>query len=194
MACPLSRTKDNFEMQFGVNHLGHFYLTSLLIPPLKAASTSRVVNVSSMGHTTGKIDLDDLNWNTRPYQSLQSYSQSKLANILFSSELNRRFSEHNITSYSLHPGGIRTELGRHMVADWVFYALFPLIWYFTKDPWHGCQTTLFCAVAPGIESLGGKYFSDCKIKKLQPHAVDATVAKKLWEKSEQLLGINFGKV
>jgi len=197
MACPLSKTKDGFEMQIGVNHLGHFYLTSLLMESLKAAPKSRVVNVSSRAHFRGgPIDFEDINWNTRPYVPLDAYGQSKLANVLFSHELNKRYSEHNITSYSLHPGVIRTELGRHIVTGWkkvVFFFAYPVYWYFTKDVWHGAQSTIYCAVAPGLEKEGGKYFSDCAVTKPKPDGENDGIAKKLWEKSEQLLGIKFGE-
>jgi retinol dehydrogenase-13 len=196
MACPHWKTKDGFEMQIGVNHLGHFYLTSLLLDSLKAGSPSRVVNVSSRAHLRGTVDLSDLNWTKRTYTPRESYDQSKLANILFTRELNRRYVDEGITAYSLHPGVIRTELGRHMLLGWKYVAamvIYPVLWLVLKSPWYGAQTTNYCAVAPGIEKYGGQYFSDCKIAPTNPEALDDGKAKKLWTLSEELLGINFGQ-
>jgi len=195
MQCPHSQTKDGFEMQFGVNHLGHFYLTSLLVDSLKNAPNSRVINVSSRAHQRGgSINLDDLNWTTRPYKSFDAYCQSKLANILFTKEFHNRYSEQGITAYSLHPGVIQSELMRH-ITGWkgvVLTLAHPLFWYISKDTWHGAQTTIYCAVAPNLEKESGKYFSNCNLETPTPEALDASVAKKLWEKSESLLGITFG--
>lgn len=119
MACPFSKTVDGFEMQFGTNHLGHFALTLGLIPALKEAArltgrNSRVVNLSSMGHSISNIDFDDINFEKRPYHEYVSYGQSKTANILFSVELTKRFQKEGIFSNAVMPGGIMTNLGRHL--------------------------------------------------------------------------------
>ena len=117
MACPLSRTEDGLEMQIGTNHFGHFLLTNLLLPLLKKGGPgTRVVTVSSVGHTRGKIHWEDMNFdkNLVKYGRLRAYRQSKVANILFSNELARRVVDFGIHTYSLHPGAINTDLLRHL--------------------------------------------------------------------------------
>ncbi len=113
MACPPTKTVDGFEMQFGVNHLGHFLLTNLLLDRLKQAPSARIVNVSSSAHKRGKINFDDIN-STKNYSPWGAYSQSKLANILFTRSLTKRLEGTNVTANALHPGVIKTELGRHI--------------------------------------------------------------------------------
>ena len=112
MACPYMKTADGFEMQFGVNHLGHFLLTNLLLDRLKEAPAARIVNVSSSAHKRGKINFEDLN-STKKYTPFGAYSQSKLANVLFTRSLAKRLEGSNVIVNALHPGVIRTELGRH---------------------------------------------------------------------------------
>jgi retinol dehydrogenase 12 len=113
--CPLQRTEEGFEMQIGTNHFGHFLLTNLLMPLLKkAAPGARIVNVSSLGHTMGQMFWDDINFERRPYNPMDAYTQSKLANVLFTKELARRGEGSGVTAYALHPGVIHTELGRHI--------------------------------------------------------------------------------
>lgn len=191
MMCPKWLTEDGFETQFAVNHLGHFLLTNLLLEKLKSSAPSRVVTVSSCVHQGGKIDFDDLFFTRRPYSSLESYQQSKLANILFSKELAHRLRGTGVTSYSLHPGVIRTELGRHW-QNW-FPLLGPLLsapsLLLMKTPTEGAQTTIYCSVMPGLEALSGRYFSDCAEKPAAPQARDDAVAKRLWEESAQLVGL-----
>ncbi len=113
MACPSMKTVDGYEMQFGVNHLSHFLLTNLLLDRIKEAPSARIVNLSSMGHKWGKINFDDLNL-TQNYSPWIAYFQSKLANVLFTRSLAKRLQGTNVTTNSVHPGGVRTELGRHM--------------------------------------------------------------------------------
>ncbi|CAL8249786.1 unnamed protein product [Boreogadus saida] len=192
MMCPKWLTEDSFETQMAVNHLGHFLLTNLLLPKLRSSAPSRVVVVSSLAHETGKVDFDDLFFAKRPYSSMASYKQSKLANVLFSRELARRMKGTGVTAYSLHPGVIRTELGRH-VESW-----FPLLgvllrapsMLLMKTPTQGAQTSIYCAVTPGLEKLSGGYFSDCKEKRAAEVARDNEVAKKLWDVSAQLVGLS----
>ncbi|XP_028281026.1 retinol dehydrogenase 12 [Parambassis ranga] len=191
MMCPKWLTEDGFETQLGVNHLGHFMLTNLLLPKLKSSAPSRVINVSSMVHRGGRIDFDDLFFSKRPYSPLESYRQSKLANILFSRELARRLRGSGVSSFSLHPGVIRTELSRH-VEGW-----FPLLGVLLrlpslllmKTPTQGCQTTLYCALMPGLERLSGRYFSDCAEQDPAPEGQDNVAAGKLWEESARLVGL-----
>lgn len=113
MRCPKMLTKDGIELQLGTNHLAHFLLTNLLLDLLKQSSPSRIVNVSSLAHTRGEIKVADLN-SEQSYDSGKAYSQSKLANVLFTRELARRLEGTHVTVNSLHPGIVHTELGRHM--------------------------------------------------------------------------------
>ncbi|XP_062320858.1 retinol dehydrogenase 12 isoform X1 [Osmerus eperlanus] len=190
MMCPKWITEDGFETQLAVNHLGHFLLTNLLLDKLKSSAPSRVVNVSSIAHRGGKLQFDDLFFNKRPYNSLVSYRQSKLANVLFSRELSRRMKGTGVTSYSLHPGVIKTELGRH-VESW-----FPMLrailsapsMLLMKTPSQGAQTSIYCAVTPGLEPQSGCYFSDCAVKQTAPEGRDDVVAMRLWEDSARLVG------
>ncbi|KAL7393868.1 hypothetical protein ABVT39_017177 [Epinephelus coioides] len=191
MMCPRWLTEDGFETQLAVNHLGHFLLTNMLLPKLKSSAPSRVITVSSIAHRGGRIDFEDLFFSKKKYSSLESYRQSKLANVLFARELARRLRGSCVYSFSLHPGVIRTELGRH-VHGW-----FPLLGallslpslLLMKTPYQGCQTTVYCAVMPGLESLSGRYFSDCAEKEVAPEGRDDLVAKRLWEESARLVGL-----
>src|SRR2546423_4802154 len=117
MASPFERTADGFELQFGTNHLGHFLLTALVMPVVLASAPARIVNVSSAGHHGSDIVWADINYEHRAYDKWDAYGQSKTANILFSVELERRFGARGVHAYALHPGGIVTELGRHLEAD-----------------------------------------------------------------------------
>eukprot|EP01124_Arcella_intermedia_P005279 TRINITY_DN13116_c0_g1_i1.p1 TRINITY_DN13116_c0_g1~~TRINITY_DN13116_c0_g1_i1.p1 ORF type:complete len:320 (-),score=49.34 TRINITY_DN13116_c0_g1_i1:82-1041(-) len=191
MACPQWNTSEGFEMQFGTNHLGHFLLTYLLIDPLQAAAPSRVVVVSSRSHEKATINFTDVHFKRRSYSAAEAYGQSKLANILFTKEFSNKFAEKGITAYCLHPGVVRTELSRHFNHT-VLCLLSPLIWYFTKSPQRGAQTSLYCALAPNIEKHSGKYFTDCALATPAPEAEDDGLAKKLWYYSEEQWGITFG--
>lgn len=113
MRCPHWTTEDGFEMQLGVNYLGHFLLTNLLLDKLKASAPSRIINVSSLAHVAGHIDFEDLNWEERKYDTKAAYCQSKLAIVLSTKELSRRLQGTGVTVNALHPGVARTELGRH---------------------------------------------------------------------------------
>ncbi|KAF7708856.1 hypothetical protein HF521_017913 [Silurus meridionalis] len=143
-----------------INNLGHSLLTNLLLGILKISAPSRVVNVSSIAHAGGKIHIDDLFFDKRPYNSLESYKQSKLANVLFSRELARRMKGTGLTSYSLHPGVINTDLIRHVKSK--FPPLSSVLTFFSillmKTPWQGAQTSIHCAVTEGLEKKFGCYF------------------------------------
>ncbi|XP_062846693.1 retinol-DH_like_SDR_c domain-containing protein [Trichomycterus rosablanca] len=190
MMCPHSLTKDGFETQFGVNHLGHFLLTVLLLDTLKNSAPSRVVNVSSIAHKRGKIHFDDLNFTETPYDSLVSYKQSKLANILFTRELARQTKDSGVTAYALHPGVIRTELGRHVETrhPWLSTLFYVPALYLMKTPKQGAQTSIYCAVTEGLEKHSGCYFSDCQLKEAEPMGKDDLAALRLWDVSAQLVG------
>lgn len=114
-APPYSLTEDGFELQFGVNHLGHFLLTNLLLDRIKEGPAGRIVTVSSMGHTFGKINFDDLQ-SKQSYSRMGAYGQSKLASILFTQSLAKKLKGSNVTAYCLHPGSVITDLGRHVPA------------------------------------------------------------------------------
>jgi len=184
MACPQSKTVDGFEMQIGVNHFGHFLLSTLLLPSLKRGTPSRVVNVSSMGHKLGTIDFDDINYEKKAYGRWYAYGQSKLANILFAREFNKRYSAEGIKAFSLHPGAIITELQRHMpgFVNTTYRFVGPL---FSKTIPQGAATTILVATGPEVEDKGGLYFSDCNVYNTTHNQVNDEVALKLWELSEK---------
>ena len=190
MLCPYMKTNDGFEMQIGVNHLGHFALTNLLLDKIVESSPSRIINVSSLAHTIigTRIKFDDIN-SEISYNSMLAYSQSKLANILFTKELNRKISQSGVTTYALHPGCVCTELYRHVPFGNIYNSLLGLI--VGKSPEQGAQTNIYCAVQEGIESESGMYFSDCAVKKSSTQSYDEGMAKKLWEMSEEMTGVTF---
>ncbi|TKS73423.1 Retinol dehydrogenase 13 [Collichthys lucidus] len=160
MSCPKWLTEDGFEMQFGVNHLGHFLLTNCLLDLLKKSSPSRIVNVSSLAHEKGQIYFDDINLE-KDYDPWKSYRQSKLANVLFTRELANRLQGTGVTTYSLHPGVIRTELGRHLwptMPLWKRVVYKPLV-FLIKSPTEGAQTTIYCAVEESLQNESGLYYS-----------------------------------
>lgn len=187
--CPYTKTEDGFEMQFGVNHLGHFLLTHLLLGLLKSSAPSRIVVVSSKLYKYGDINFEDLN-SEQSYNKSFCYSRSKLANILFTRELARRLEGTNVTVNVLHPGIVRTNLGRHIHIPLLVKPLFNLLsWAFFKSPVEGAQTSIYLASSPDVEGVSGKYFGDCKEEELLPKAMDESVARKLWDISEVMVGI-----
>uniref|UniRef100_A0A3Q3WK15 Uncharacterized protein n=1 Tax=Mola mola TaxID=94237 RepID=A0A3Q3WK15_MOLML len=190
MSCPKWQTEDGFEMQFGVNHLGHFLLTNCLLDLLKKSTPSRVVNVSSLAHQKGQIHFDDINLD-KEYHPWRSYSQSKLANVLFTRELANRLKGSGVTTYSLHPGVIRTELGRHLwptIPLWKRLMYTPLM-LLIKSPNEGAQTTIYCAVDESLQNQSGLYYSDCAPKTAAPQGMEDEAAKKLWDLSASLVGL-----
>ncbi|XP_062851767.1 retinol dehydrogenase 14a isoform X2 [Trichomycterus rosablanca] len=187
--CPYTKTEDGFEMQFGVNHLGHFLLTHLLLDLLKRSAPSRVVVVSSKLYKYGEINFDDLN-SERSYNKAFAYSRSKLANLLFTLELSQRLEGTGITVNALTPGIVRTNLGRHVHIPLLAKPLFNLAsWALFKTPEEGARTSVYLACSPDVEGVQGKCFADCQEEKLLPKATDEEVAKKLWDISEVMVGI-----
>ncbi|KAF6105870.1 retinol dehydrogenase 14 [Phyllostomus discolor] len=187
--CPYTKTEDGFEMQFAVNHLGHFLLTNLLLGLLKSSAPSRIVVVSSKLYKYGDINFEDLN-SEQSYNKSFCYSRSKLANILFTRELARRLEGTQVTVNALHPGIVRTNLGRHVHIPLLVRPLFNLVsWAFFKTPEEGAQTSIYLASSPEVEGVSGKYFGDCKEEELLPKAMDESVARKLWDVSEVMVGI-----
>ncbi|XP_055989872.1 retinol dehydrogenase 11 [Sorex fumeus] len=185
MMCPYSKTADGFEMHMGVNHLGHFLLTNLLLDKLKESAPSRVVNVSSLAHHLGRIQFHNLQ-GEKFYNAGLAYCHSKLANILFTQELARRIKGSGVTAYSVHPGTVNTELVRHSTFLKWMWRLFSS---FVKNPQQGAQTTLYCALTEGLESLNGKHFSDCQVAWISAQGRNETVARRLWDTSCDLLDI-----
>ncbi|XP_027023108.2 retinol dehydrogenase 14a [Tachysurus fulvidraco] len=187
--CPYSRTEDGFEMQFGVNHLGHFLLTHLLLDLLKRSAPSRVVVVSSKLYKRGEINFDDLN-SEHSYDAAAAYARSKLANLLFTLELSRRLEDTGVTVNALTPGIVRTNLGRHVHVPLLAKPLVSLAsWALLRSPEEGAKTSVYLACSPDVEGVRGKCFADCQEMKLLPKATDEDVAKKLWDISEVMVGI-----
>ncbi|KAI8470993.1 MAG: hypothetical protein J3K34DRAFT_418672 [Monoraphidium minutum] len=192
MACPYMETKQGFEYQFGTNHLGHFLLTTMLLPKLQQnPGPVRIVNVASAAHAFGKIDFDSFR-KPKDYKEWPFYGQSKLANILFTYELARRLSSPGSpTVNALHPGVVRTELGRYLLsedASFVTKAMWALMIPFTKTPVQGAQTSIYLASSPEAEGISGKYWDNCKPISSTPGSYDTDVAKRLFEVSQELVG------
>lgn len=193
MIPPKTLTKDGFELQFGTNHLGHFLLTGLLLPLLNKAASPRVVTVSSVAHKIGKIDFDNLNAERR-YSRWGAYAQSKLANIIFAIELQRRLEKNGsrVLSLGAHPGGTKTELGRNR-----FYANI-VMWLFCGTPEEGAMPSIRAATDPNAK--GGEYYGPANFlsfrgppvkEKLIRRVQDKAVAEKLWLESERLTGAKY---
>ncbi|NWT37033.1 RDH12 dehydrogenase, partial [Chroicocephalus maculipennis] len=192
MLCPYSKTADGFEMHLGVNHLGHFLLTFLLLECLKRSAPARIVNVSSLAHHGGRIRFHDLH-GEKSYNRGLAYCHSKLANVLFTRELAKRLqgkSQRRVefTANALHPGSVHSELVRH---SFVMMCLWKIFSFFLKTPQEGAQTSVYCAVAEELDSVTGQYFSDCQPAYVSPRGRDDETAKKLWSVSCELLGIQW---
>lgn len=187
--CPYTKTDEGFEMQLGVNHLGHFLLTHLLLDLLKASAPSRIVVVSSKLYKYGHINFDDLN-SENNYNKAFCYSQSKLANLLFTLELAHRLEGTGVTVNALTPGIVRTRLGRHIQIPLLAKPLFYLAsLVFFKSPLEGAQTPLYLACSPEVEGVSGKCFANCEEEELLPKATDEEAAKKLWDISRRMIGL-----
>lgn len=187
--CPYTKTDEGFEMQLGVNHLGHFLLTHLLLDLLKASAPSRIVVVSSKLYKYGHINFDDLN-SENNYNKAFCYSQSKLANLLFTLELAHRLEGTGVTVNALTPGIVRTRLGRHIQIPLLAKPLFYLAsLVFFKSPLEGAQTPLYLACSPEVEGVSGKCFANCEKEELLPKATDEEAAKKLWDISRRMVGL-----
>ncbi|XP_043667672.1 retinol dehydrogenase 13-like isoform X2 [Vespula pensylvanica] len=160
MRCPKSYTKEGIEMQLGVNHMGHFLLTNLLLDVLKQSAPSRIINVSSNAHLKGKLQVKDLN-STEKYDPYEAYAQSKLANVLFTRELAKRLKGTQVTTNAVHPGIVDTEITRHMTLFknlYFKYFIKPFIWPFIKSPKQGAQAILHVALDPKLDNITGSYF------------------------------------
>ena len=184
------RTEDGFEAHLGINHLAHFLFTNLILEALQAAGGARVVVLSSsaMGMATLTPALEDLNWQQRKFNGFRSYGDSKLMNLMFARELNRRQEQNSIVANALHPGVIATELARDQSLPFMLLGIFALP--FMKSVPQGAATSVFVATSPQYARRGGLFFSDCQEKKpLHKLALDNQVSGALWQRSCELTGL-----
>ena len=179
-----SLNEDGIESTFAVNHLGYFLVTNLLLDVLKKSSPSRIVNVSSTAHKYGKLDIGG--WVAgRDYSAFGAYSNSKLANVLFTYELARRLQGTGVTANCLHPGGVGTNLFRGLPGF-----LQTLIKLVTIGPERGARTSIYLASSPEVEGITGKYFVRRRQQKSSETSRNEEAARRLWEVSEELTGLN----
>jgi NAD(P)-dependent dehydrogenase (short-subunit alcohol dehydrogenase family) len=213
MATPLTRDERGYELQFATNHLGHFQLTARLWEALKKSRNARVVALCSRGHARGAVDLNDPNFEKRPYDKWVAYGQSKSANSLFAVELDKRGQDQGIRAFAVHPGGILTDLSKYMTDEELSaYGIQRVngvltIPDITKVPMRfktveqGAATTIWAAVSPQLNGKGGVYCEDCDIAQLvpadsklnngvRPWAVDEAAAEALWTLSEKLTSVS----
>jgi len=199
MACPYTRTKDGLEMQFATNHVGHFLLTNLILPKIRAAGPgARIVNVSSSGHRYYGIRFDDVGFqNGEAYDQWQAYGQSKTANILFSVYLAAKIPSKEITTLSLHPGSIMSGLVRHVDMEELKDAMerASKIEGFKhselKSLQQGCATSLVAALDPSLEAHSGSFLNDGQLETPAKHAQGPEAAEKLWKLTEDIIGQEF---
>jgi NAD(P)-dependent dehydrogenase (short-subunit alcohol dehydrogenase family) len=208
MACPYGKTVDGFETQFGTNHLGHFVLVNSIVSLMKPGS--RLVNLSSAGHRYSDVDLDDPNFERTPYDPWAAYGRSKTANILFAVEFDRRHKADGIRASAVHPGGIQTELSRHIGEEGINQLVERINaatraagepdFKFKSIP-QGAATTVWAGVVPAADEVGGRYCEDCHVAEIEPdaakragvkpYALNPETAKALWAKSEEMVGERF---
>jgi NAD(P)-dependent dehydrogenase (short-subunit alcohol dehydrogenase family) len=207
MACPQGKTVDGFETQFGTNHLGHFVLVNRIASLLKAGS--RLVNLSSAGHRYADVDLQDPNFEHTPYVEFTAYGRSKTANVLFAVEFDRRHQARGVRATAVHPGGIRTELSRHLTPAMLEKLVAqinasqpkgaPPFSY--KSIPQGAATSVWAACVADAAAVGARYCEDCHVAEIapapgiragvQPYALDPQHAQALWQKSEEMVGERF---
>jgi NAD(P)-dependent dehydrogenase (short-subunit alcohol dehydrogenase family) len=212
MATPFGKTEDGFETQFGTNHLGHFVFVNRIAKLIKDGG--RLVNLSSAGHRYSDVDLNDPNFETTPYAPFVAYGRSKTANILFAVEFDRRHRDRGVRATAVHPGGIATELARHMpdgaMETWLQQiqeqraAAGEPHFEFKSIP-QGAATSVWAGVVASAEEVGGKYCEDCHVGELiaagsqlsviatgvRSYTLDPEKAKALWKKSEEMVGETF---
>jgi NAD(P)-dependent dehydrogenase (short-subunit alcohol dehydrogenase family) len=210
MRTPFGRTADGFETQFGTNHLGHFVLVNHIASLI--APGGRLVNVSSSGHRYSDVDVDDPNFERTPYDPMIAYGRSKTANILFAVEFDRRYKARGVRATALHPGGILTELGRHLQPGELETTVERINAELTAEgrpPFQfktipqGAATSVWAAFVASAEEVGGRYCEDCQVSQVseglispvspgvRPYALDPEHARALWARSEQLVGERF---
>ncbi|HYL60129.1 MAG TPA: SDR family NAD(P)-dependent oxidoreductase [Candidatus Acidoferrales bacterium] len=207
MACPQGKTQDGFETQFGTNHLGHFVFVNRLVPLLK--SGGRVVSLSSAGHQLSDVDLEDPNFERTPYQPFTAYGRSKTANILYAVALDSRLKGRGVRATALHPGGIMTELGRHLTPELIAQMQAriaastggqPQAFRFKTVP-QGSATSVWSGFVASADAVGGRYCEDCHVCEVndnatsrvgvRSYALNLAHANDLWRKSEEMVGERF---
>lgn len=208
MATPFGHTADGFETQFGTNHLGHFVFVNRIASLIREGG--RLVNLSSAGHRYSDIDLDDPNFENTDYEPWIAYGRSKTANVLFAVEFDRRHRDRGVRATALHPGGIHTELGRHMTEEDMERLVQSInesqekaglpAFEFKSIP-QGAATSVWAAVVAEADAVGGQYCEDCHVAEIEegegirdgvrPYALDADNARALWAKSEEMVGETF---
>ena len=214
MATPFTYTTDHFEMQFGTNHLGHFVLVNRIAPLIREGG--RLINLSSAGHRFSNVDLDDPNFERTPYDPFIAYGRSKTANILFAVAFDQRHRERRVRAAAVHPGVIRTELGRNVdpgriegmikqINDQlVAEGKGPFKW---KTIPQGAATSVWAGVIAPADEIGGRYCENCHVGEIVPDAVmiggasegvrgyalDPQRAEALWKKSEEMVGESFSR-
>lgn len=203
MASPWGRTMDGFETQFGTNYLGHFVLVIRLVPLLAASAPARVVMLSSAGHRISDIDLDDPGFDATPYDPWIAYGRSKTAIALFAVELDRRLRDLGVRAASVHPGEIRTGLGRHLDDDTSALMAERLAGreMVFKSVAAGAATSVWTGVVADADAIGGRYCENCQVAEVTSdpastagvfaHALDGDRARALWTISERLVGERF---
>jgi NAD(P)-dependent dehydrogenase (short-subunit alcohol dehydrogenase family) len=197
MFTPFGRTEDGFELQLGVNHLGHFELTRGVMPSLLNAGSARVVNLSSDGHHIFDIDLEDPNWERQPYDKFKAYGSAKTANLLFTVALDARYRDSGVRSFAVHPGTVATSLSRHMSRDDMKAMMGlgtssnepaakpPRLEVISAE--EGAATSVWASMSDDLAGLGGLYLKECAVSDgAMPYATDPVRAEQLWEISEQL--------
>lgn len=202
MACPFGLTADGHELQWGTNHLGHFLLANLLRPALLNAESSRVVSLSSRGHSFSDIDISDPRFDRGDYTPFAGYGRAKTANALFAVGWDRRFADQGSHAFSVHPGGIHTELGRHMTRETVATLSARLaeggrVFRWKTVP-QGAATSVWAATAPELADHGGAYLEDCHVAHISSpgdedgvmaYAIDPANADRLWDHSLAAVGL-----
>lgn len=180
-------TADGFELTFAVNHLSHFVLTTLLLDRLMASAPSRVIHVSSAAHRGGVLDFDNLHYEHGGYSILSSYSRSKLANVLFSNELARRLNGSGVTSNSVHPGGVVTNIWNR--TPWWVQPILVFARPFMLSPEEGAARVVMLAASSDVEGRTGGYYERNKLTETSPEGSDRQLAKRLWEVSEAMTAV-----
>lgn len=201
MACPQGKTADGFETQFGTNHLGHFVFINKLAPLLNKGG--RVVMLSSSGHRISDVDLEDPNFERTPYHAWRAYGRAKTANALYAVALDNRLKGKGIRATAVHPGGIQTELGRHLTQETVAELMAmrgPDAPKFKSVP-QGAATTVWAAAVAPADAVGGRFCEDCQVAPVndnatprsgvRSYALDPAHADALWAKSEEMVGERF---
>jgi NAD(P)-dependent dehydrogenase (short-subunit alcohol dehydrogenase family) len=212
MATPFTYTKDGFEMQFGTNHLGHFVFVNRIASLIRAGG--RLINLSSAGHRYSNVDLQDPNFERTEYEPFVAYGRSKTANILFALAFDNRHRERGVRAAAVHPGGIRTELGRYTDVgrlETMIAQINKQLAAEGKAPFQlktvpqGAATSVWAAVVAPADEVGGRYCENCHVGKIVPddatitvategvraYALDPTNAEALWKKSEEMVGESF---